>query len=199
VRPSIFPLRSVDILINPILAKFCSRGSLLSGDCAGHIYLWEPREWASGGPSSTSGGNGSAWTVDLQPFVGHTDSVEDLQWSPNERDVRMTFFDAHPVFLLGWFDCFRLAVLIANKWQPIFSKLFLNFCMLASYLIRALTSCTALQVFMSCGVDRTVRVWDVRTRARSMVHIVAHDSDVNVISWNRYVSCWFFISCSISV
>ncbi len=40
---------------------------------------------------------------------------------------------------------------------------------------------------MSCSVDRTVRVWDARTRARSMVHITAHDADVNVIAWNRLV------------
>jgi ribosome assembly protein RRB1 len=47
---------------------------LLSGDCKGCIHLWEP----------TSGGK---WTVDKSPFKGHTDSVEDLQWSPTEANV----------------------------------------------------------------------------------------------------------------
>ncbi|XP_015889184.1 protein HEAT STRESS TOLERANT DWD 1 [Ziziphus jujuba] len=49
-------------------------GRLLSGDCKNYIHLWEP---ASGG----------TWNVDTTPFVGHTSSVEDLQWSPTEHDV----------------------------------------------------------------------------------------------------------------
>ncbi|KAI0275332.1 glutamate-rich WD repeat containing [Gloeopeniophorella convolvens] len=42
-------------------------------------------------------------------------------------------------------------------------------------------------VFASCSADRSVRVWDVRSRARVDVAGVerAHASDVNVISWNR--------------
>lgn len=30
---------------------------------------------------------GASWKVDQRPLVGHTHSVEDLQWSPNERNV----------------------------------------------------------------------------------------------------------------
>ncbi|KAI0034153.1 glutamate-rich WD repeat-containing protein [Vararia minispora EC-137] len=42
-------------------------------------------------------------------------------------------------------------------------------------------------VFASCSADRSVRVWDVRSRGRKSVASVdgAHDGDVNVISWNR--------------
>jgi ribosome assembly protein RRB1 len=89
-------------------------GSLVSGDCAGRIHLWKQQE--------------ATWAVDKTPFLGHTDSVEDLQWSPNEATV-----------------------------------------------------------FASCSVDKTLRIWDTRAR-KSMVHIVAHDADVNVISWNKRVS-----------
>ncbi|BEI82073.1 hypothetical protein CcaverHIS002_0212330 [Cutaneotrichosporon cavernicola] len=43
-------------------------------------------------------------------------------------------------------------------------------------------------VFASASADRTVRVWDVRTKSRKCaVSVRAHDDDVNVISWNRNV------------
>ena len=58
---------------------------------------------------------------------GHTDSVEDIQWSPNEENV-----------------------------------------------------------LASCGIDRTIRFWDVRQDTKNPPKIIkdAHTSDVNVISWN---------------
>ncbi|KAL1410380.1 Ribosome assembly protein rrb1 [Vanrija albida] len=43
-------------------------------------------------------------------------------------------------------------------------------------------------VFASASADRTVRVWDVRSKGRkSAVNVTAHDQDVNVISWNKNV------------
>ena len=58
---------------------------------------------------------------------GHSDSVEDIQWSPNEENV-----------------------------------------------------------LASCGIDRTIRFWDVRQDSKNPPKIIkdAHASDVNVISWN---------------
>ncbi|XP_077225252.1 protein HEAT STRESS TOLERANT DWD 1-like [Tasmannia lanceolata] len=49
-------------------------GRLVSGDCKNCIHVWEP---------SSAG----TWNVDSKPFVGHSASVEDLQWSPTEADV----------------------------------------------------------------------------------------------------------------
>ncbi|XP_052185853.1 protein HEAT STRESS TOLERANT DWD 1-like [Diospyros lotus] len=46
-------------------------GRLVSGDCKNCIHLWEPT-------------SDTTWNVDANPFVGHTASVEDLQWSPTE-------------------------------------------------------------------------------------------------------------------
>ena len=53
------------------------QGRLVTGDCSQHIYLWEPI--GSSGVAS--------WSVDKVPFKGHTESVEDLQWSPSEETV----------------------------------------------------------------------------------------------------------------
>ncbi|EDM07291.1 rCG54268, isoform CRA_a [Rattus norvegicus] len=49
-------------------------GRLLTGDCQKNIHLWTPTD-------------GGSWNVDQRPFVGHTRSVEDLQWSPTEDTV----------------------------------------------------------------------------------------------------------------
>ncbi|GFS43319.1 transducin family protein [Actinidia rufa] len=49
-------------------------GRLVTGDCKNCIHLWEPI-------------SGTTWNVDANPFVGHTASVEDLQWSPTEPHV----------------------------------------------------------------------------------------------------------------
>ncbi|WCJ28290.1 Glutamate-rich WD repeat-containing protein 1 [Euphorbia peplus] len=49
-------------------------GRLVTGDCKNCIHLWEPTSDAK-------------WNVNSSPFVGHTASVEDLQWSPAEDSV----------------------------------------------------------------------------------------------------------------
>ena len=40
-------------------------------------------------------------------------------------------------------------------------------------------------VFASCSVDKTIRIWDIRKKTQSALTVQAHNSDVNVISWNR--------------
>ena len=47
---------------------------LLTGDCNKNIHLWNPSDDGS-------------WHVDQRPYASHTESVEDLQWSPNEATV----------------------------------------------------------------------------------------------------------------
>ena len=49
-------------------------GKLLTGDNDGLVYV-------------TTRTEGGGWVTDTRPFVGHTSSVEELQWSPNERNV----------------------------------------------------------------------------------------------------------------
>ncbi|KAI3701357.1 hypothetical protein L2E82_46011 [Cichorium intybus] len=99
------------IVWNPLVP-----GMLVSGDCKNYIHLWEPS-------------SDSTWNVGSNQYVGHTGSVEDLQWSPTEATV-----------------------------------------------------------FASCSVDKTIAIWDSRTRRSPATSIKAHNTDVNVISWNKCVS-----------
>lgn len=50
-----------------------SPGFLVSGDCKGNIHTWKPSE--------------GSWIVNLRSLDGHKESVEDLQWSPNEVNI----------------------------------------------------------------------------------------------------------------
>ena len=53
-------------------------GRLATGDCSSNIHVWNLDE----GDKALS-----SWVIDKRPFTGHSDSVEDLQWSPNEPSV----------------------------------------------------------------------------------------------------------------
>lgn len=55
-------------------SPFFPQGKLLSGDNDGKIFM-------------TTCADGGRWTTDTTPFSGHQSSVEDIQWSPNERNV----------------------------------------------------------------------------------------------------------------
>ncbi len=48
-------------------------GQLATGDCNKNIHVWKLHE--------------DSWLVDQRPYMGHTASVEDIQWSPNEPTV----------------------------------------------------------------------------------------------------------------
>lgn len=74
-----------------------------------------------------------SWAVSSK-YGRHSESVEDIQWSPNEETV-----------------------------------------------------------FASCSADKTVRVWDTRGGPRECIKWKAHDTDVNVISWNTYVHVFVFV------
>ncbi|KAF2087951.1 glutamate-rich WD repeat-containing protein-like protein 1 [Saccharata proteae CBS 121410] len=49
-------------------------GKLLTGDCEGKIF-------------ATTRTQGGGFVTDTTPYTGHTGSVEELQWSPSERNV----------------------------------------------------------------------------------------------------------------
>lgn len=72
-------------------------GRLATGDCLHHIYIWEPQ---------TEG----VWQVSSQPLVGHTKSVEDIQWSPNETSVSA----CHMRTMLTCVLCYRCLPLVQS-------------------------------------------------------------------------------------
>ena len=47
-----------------------------------------------------------------------------------------------------------------------------------------------ITVFASCSCDQSIRIWDIRSKPHQSVTSLsaAHDSDINVISWNRSTS-----------
>lgn len=49
-------------------------GVLATGDCNKDVHIWKPTDDGS-------------WNVNQTPLIGHSASVEDIQWSPNERSV----------------------------------------------------------------------------------------------------------------
>lgn len=51
-----------------------STGKLITGDNDGRIFV-------------TTRTSGEGWATDDRPFTGHTGSVEELQWSPSEKNV----------------------------------------------------------------------------------------------------------------
>lgn len=121
-------------------------GQLVTGDCSGAIHVW-PVDGAAAGKAlgigagagsaaaATAAGSGSSiWkpeAIQSSLYTGHTDSCEDLQWSPTEGTV-----------------------------------------------------------FASCSVDKSIRIWDTRSKAKGGMLSVqdAHTQDVNVISWSKLVS-----------
>jgi ribosome assembly protein RRB1 len=50
------------------------QGKLLTGDNDGKVFV-------------TTCGDGGKWTADTRPFTGHQSSVEDIKWSPSEKNV----------------------------------------------------------------------------------------------------------------
>ncbi|PPQ71120.1 hypothetical protein CVT24_009856 [Panaeolus cyanescens] len=122
------------------LDKTKSRTPVFTINSHGHAEGFA-MDWASSGPSSLRLLTGdihskiflttstpSGFNALSQPFISHTSSVEDLQWSPQDPTI-----------------------------------------------------------FASCSADRSIQIWDVRTKGRKSAAGMkaAHESDVNVISWNR--------------
>lgn len=143
-----------------VVSRLPHPGRLLTGDCQKNIHLWTPTDSGS-------------WHVDQRPFVGHTRSVEDLQWSPTEDTVREGWGSRLQGLGGGggWAQVLLRDQDLQGVWGPPGS---LRLCL--------------VQVFASCSADASIRIWDIRaapSKACMLTTPAAHNGDVNVISWSR--------------
>ncbi|RLN83209.1 hypothetical protein BBO99_00002316 [Phytophthora kernoviae] len=108
-------------------------------------------------------------------FSGHADEGFAMDWSPVQAGRLVTG------------DCSKFIYLWANS-EGAWNVDKVPFTGHKSSVEDLQWSPTETSVFASCSSDRTVRIWDTRRKAGSMLDVTAHDDDVNVITWNRNVA-----------
>ena len=161
------------VVIEP--ACWVIAGKLATGDCKKNLHIWDMKPEGK-------------WQVDQRPYAGHTDSVEDIQWSPTELNV--SIFES--LFLLGTCNNYGTVSVLFN--MRIMSKILFH-CFENLICSHACPNAVNFrwiflvhQVLASCSVDKSIRIWDIRSPPNKACKITienAHDSDVNVISWNK--------------
>ncbi|CAH0514489.1 unnamed protein product [Peronospora belbahrii] len=111
----------------------------------------------------------------VHTFSGHADEGFAMDWSPVQSGRLVTG------------DCSKYIYLWANS-DGAWSVDKVPFTGHKSSVEDLQWSPTEATVFASCSSDCTVRIWDIRRKAGSMLDVTAHDDDVNVITWNRNVA-----------
>nr|AAN40972.1 WD40 [Syntrichia ruralis] len=160
-----------------IVATWADTGYVQVWDMAAHL-----RSMATSGPDAP-GQPSTVRQAPLHIFTGHKDEGYALDWSPITAG-RLLSGDCKSAIHL-WEPT------PAGKW--VVEK--------APYTGHTASvedlqwSPTEADVFASCSVDQTLRIWDTRTRSGSAIAIKAHNADINVISWNRLVSCMLASGC----
>ncbi|CAF0793822.1 unnamed protein product [Rotaria sordida] len=141
-------------------------GMLATGDCSKNIHIWKPNE--------------TEWVVDQRPYVGHTSSVEDIQWSPNEqsvftscsvdRSIRVWDIRAMPskACMLTETDAHTSDVNVVswNKHEPF---------------------------LISGGDDGYIKVWDLRQLSKQtpVASFKHHHSSITSVQWHHIDSSVF--------
>ena len=143
----------------------------------GHVQVWDIKSQlqALNGEAGTL--PGPAKLVRLPPrqvFTGHTTEGYALDWSPVTAGRLLSGDCAGAVHLWEPAEGGRWSVSLERyaghggasvedvQWSP-----------------------NEGGVFASCGCDGAICIWDARQRARPALRTLAHDTDVNVLSWNR--------------
>uniref|UniRef100_J3NB54 Histone-binding protein RBBP4-like N-terminal domain-containing protein n=1 Tax=Oryza brachyantha TaxID=4533 RepID=J3NB54_ORYBR len=120
--------------------------------------------------------------VPVKIFGGHKDEGYAIDWSPLVTG-RLVSGDCN--------KCIHLWEPTSNSWN-VDTKPFVGH----SASVEDLQwSPTEADIFASCSVDKTIYIWDIRTGKKPCIAVKAHNSDVNVISWNRLASCMIASGC----
>ncbi|XP_006663183.1 glutamate-rich WD repeat-containing protein 1 [Oryza brachyantha] len=120
--------------------------------------------------------------VPVKIFGGHKDEGYAIDWSPLVTG-RLVSGDCN--------KCIHLWEPTSNSWN-VDTKPFVGH----SASVEDLQwSPTEADIFASCSVDKTISIWDIRTGKKPCIVVKAHNSDVNVISWNRLASCMIASGC----
>ncbi|XVE70599.1 hypothetical protein DITRI_Ditri10aG0084200 [Diplodiscus trichospermus] len=154
---------------------------------SGHVQVWDFSSHLNAlAESENEGLQGASSVFNQAPLVnfrGHKDEVYAIDWSPivyREGDVLHAFQGtAKTVFIYGSRHLVRHGMLMLLHSLDILqvSKTYKWW------------SPTEPHAFVSCSVDGTIAIWDIRLGKSPAASFKAHDADVNVISWNRQASC----------
>ena len=138
-------------------------GRLATGDCAGHIHVWQMS------PGGGGGGGAPQWSVDPTPYAGHRGSVEDIQWSPTEGTVFISSSTDRTYRI--WDIRAKTAQISVEAHSEDVNVL--SWSRTQSYLLAS-----------GCD-DGSFKVWDLRAvrESRALAHFTYHKGPITSIEW----------------
>eukprot|EP00002_Diphylleia_rotans_P026183 TRINITY_DN520_c0_g1_i2.p1 TRINITY_DN520_c0_g1~~TRINITY_DN520_c0_g1_i2.p1 ORF type:complete len:490 (-),score=126.08 TRINITY_DN520_c0_g1_i2:297-1766(-) len=133
-------------------------GRFLSGDCKKFIYLWNPTQ--------------GKWEVDKMPFTGHTESVEDIQWSASVPDV---FASCSADCTIKVWDARgkRVPVLSVNAHE-------------SDVNVISWKKAGDDDLLVSGSDDGSFRIWDLRNFVDPTAHFKWHTQPITSVSWHPF-------------
>jgi ribosome assembly protein RRB1 len=154
-----------------------SAGRLVAGDCSGGIHVYQPQ--ANGANweciSSSSGG-----------FQGHTDSVEDVQWSPTEQTVFASCSVDRSIRIWDIRDKSKSQIVAPNVHANDINVISWN--ARVGYLLAS-----------GCD-DGSFKVWDLRRirtdTSNPLAYFTYHKQPVTSIQWNPHDESMLAVSSS---